>query len=574
MKRQRNRYLMKLLLCLVLSVVFLKADIRVMAKDKDLGSGVARVAYISSDDQLVLRFVPFSQTGYKYTVSGNGKTLTGTLGKDAVSLNVSIKSIFAAKGKYTLKLTAQDSEDFITEHYYTGAGIQSASVSSSNKDISSNWKLNTSKIKNDYSGFFWAICNKSGSLQKKLSKFANSGKATSIKGTGTFEAGEYTSYIVGFKSVNNINYYGYGIPKKLVYVPKPPKVVGLSGAVGSGKVNLSWAASKGASGYYVYYQKPGESQYKKVKTVNGTSCVVNNLTSGKKYTFKVSAYTAVGSKKSVGAKSAPKAFNIPVVPGKVTGAFFTINNSRLELFARWNPTKGATAYEVYAKQSGESSYKLLGQTQGTVYKLSDMDQNKSLSVIIYARNSAYRSDKHSAAITCVPSTFIKKNKTRLLAKMVRTINYAAKSKGYTTKHYSQMVKEAYVNYNGFTSKTKYFIWASLYTQQATIFKGSKGKWKMIRTFTIGSGSSKSITPRGTFKIFQKDKVWNRSWGKTMYCSHFYKKNSFHTRPLYKNGKVKDATMGKPWTHGCIRCYNEDAIYIYKKIPMGTGVRVW
>jgi hypothetical protein len=201
------------------------------------------------------------------------------------------------------------------------------------------------------------------------------------------------------------------------------------------------------------------------------------------------------------------------------------------------------------------------------------DPKKTYDVIVYAKNGS-RVSKPSPKVTVCPEKYLKEHRNELLAKKVRTIRYLKNKKcEYVTANYSDETKEAYVNYKGYDSKTDYLIWASLYTQQTTIYKGSKGHWKMIRTFDIASGSWDARTPRGLHKLFKHEKAWPHKGWKTMCVTHFYKKASFHMRPKYNNGKVKDPRIGKPISAACIRCYDADAKFIYN-LPLGTTVRVY
>ena len=190
---------------------------------------------------------------------------------------------------------------------------------------------------------------------------------------------------------------------------------------------------------------------------------------------------------------------------------------------------------------------------------------------MYLHNKVYLSSKTSKVITVTPRQYRDKNYNKLLASQVRSIGYVGNKCIYTTKKYSTEVKTAFVNYKGYSSKTKYLIWISHYTQQVSIFEGSKGKWKMIRTFICATGTAKNHSPRGVFKITYKEKGWFYTSTKELYVTHYKGRNSFHTRPLWNNGSVQNPTIGKPASHGCVRCYNQDAKYIYDKMPIGTTV---
>ena len=133
---------------------------------------------------------------------------------------------------------------------------------------------------------------------------------------------------------------------------------------------------------------------------------------------------------------------------------------------------------------------------------------------------------------------------------------------YTTKDYTTEVKENFVNKKGYSSKTKYLLFISHYTQRVYLFKGSKGKWDLQKTYRCATGKASTKTPRGVFKITKKAK---RTPAGSKYVSYFKSWNAFHARPF------GSTTMGKPASNGCIRLYDKDAIYIYKKIPKRTTV---
>jgi hypothetical protein len=225
------------------------------------------------------------------------------------------------------------------------------------------------------------------------------------------------------------------------------------------------------------------------------------------------------------------------------------------------------------RESGKGAYADMGESKQTYMSFRHYDPKKTYDVIVYAKNGS-RTSKPSPKMTFCPEKYLKEHRNELLASKVRSIRYLKNHKcEYVKANYSDETKEAYVNYKGYSSKTDYMIWASLYTQQVTIYKGSKGHWKMIRTFDCASGSWDARTPRGLHKLFKHEKAWKHKGWKTMCVTHFYKKASFHMRPKYNNGKVKDKRMRQPISAACIRCYDADAKFIWN-LPLGTTVRVY
>ncbi len=154
------------------------------------------------------------------------------------------------------------------------------------------------------------------------------------------------------------------------------------------------------------------------------------------------------------------------------------------------------------------------------------------------------------------------------------------------KDYTRSVKEHYVNTKGYTSKTKYLVWLCTYTQRVYTFKGSKGKWVLVRTDRATTGRFSHPTPgiSQANRSSKRGQIYKRK-GKVMMVTeqgrqYYFKKASyfapgisFHTGTWWaNNGKRRGSVASKPGTFGCIRMYDKGAAYIYK-LPMHTGVVV-
>ena len=118
------------------------------------------------------------------------------------------------------------------------------------------------------------------------------------------------------------------------------------------------------------------------------------------------------------------------------------------------------------------------------------------------------------------------------------------------------------------------IWVSLYTQRINIFKGSKGKWKLVRSGPIASGRNDCPTPVEDKTILYKTPQWNYP---EYYCHHvsvFDEARGFHSRPTAYNGSVYYAAIGYPASNGCVRLMDEDCIFIYNNCAVGTAVHIY
>lgn len=541
-------------------------------------TSVSKIAYVDASGRLVLKFADFSDAGYTYTVTNEktgAKTDTAQLASKKGVLTVSLgQQLYSAKTGYKLILTSKDNTKKLTVHYYTGKALGSYSIKQkSNDSVKASWTV-SDKIYTRYSLELY-LGENSTVAQKRIS-VGKTAASASIASSSLKNARYYT-YLIGQTTLNNNKtvYYGQGMLKTFDYVKKPAKVKGVKAVPNANAAKLSWNAVSNASYYTVYKSTKSSSGYKAAKSkCTSTSLKIKGLTGGKKYYFKVVAVSQAGGKTVIGTQSNAVLAKIPVVAGQVRNVQLTFD-SKKNLALTWSRTAKATSYHILYKKAADSKYKILIKTKKSNYSLAklkaDTKYNIKVQAVTRIGNKVYLSSKTSKVITVTPRQYRDKNYNKLLASQVRSIGYVGNKCIYTTKKYSTEVKTAFVNYKGYSSKTKYLIWISHYTQQVSIFEGSKGKWKMIRTFICATGTAKNHSPRGVFKITYKEKGWFYTSTKELYVTHYKGRNSFHTRPLWNNGSVQNPTIGKPASHGCVRCYNQDAKYIYDKMPIGTTV---
>ena len=540
-------------------------------------TSVSKIAYVDASGRLVLKFADFSDAGYTYTVTNEktgDKTDTAQLASKKGVLTVSLGQLYSAKTGYKLILTSKDNTKKLTVHYYTGKALGSYSIKQkSNDSVKASWTV-SDKIYTGYSLELY-LGENSTVAQKRIS-VGKTAASASIASSSLKNARYYT-YLIGQTTLNNNKtvYYGQGMLKTFDYVKKPAKVKGVKAVPNANAAKLSWNAVSNASYYTVYKSTKSSSGYKVAKSkCTSTSLKIKGLTGGKKYYFKVVAVSQAGGKTVIGTQSNAVLAKIPVVAGQVRNVQLSFD-SKKNLALTWSRTAKATSYHILYKKAADSKYKILIKTKKSNYSLAklkaDTKYNIKVQAVTRIGNKVYLSSKTSKAITVTPRQYRDKNYNKLLASQVRSIGYVGNKCIYTTKKYSTEVKTAFVNYKGYSSKTKYLIWISHYTQQVSIFQGSKGKWKMIRTFICATGTAKNHSPRGVFKITYKEKGWFYTSTKELYVTHYKGRNSFHTRPLWNNGSVQNPTIGKPASHGCVRCYNQDAKYIYDKMPIGTTV---
>lgn len=146
---------------------------------------------------------------------------------------------------------------------------------------------------------------------------------------------------------------------------------------------------------------------------------------------------------------------------------------------------------------------------------------------------------------------------------------------YTTKDYTQEVKEAWVNKQGYSSDTDYLIWCNLYTQRVNIFKGSKGNWKLVFCSQCASGKNSTPTPLEVTKILYKSNKWDFGSYYVHHVSVFDSSRGFHSMLYnYSSYTLYDGTMGKPASHGCVRMPDKGVQYIWDNCPVNTTVVIY
>ncbi len=139
--------------------------------------------------------------------------------------------------------------------------------------------------------------------------------------------------------------------------------------------------------------------------------------------------------------------------------------------------------------------------------------------------------------------------------------------------FSTAAKENYINQAGYSSDTQYLLWISRYTQRVNVFQGSKGKWKLIKTFLVSTGGNETPTPAGSYRTYYHENQWTWSSYYVNTITGFYNGHAFHTILKSPNGGYYDSRVGIPLSHGCIRMQEADCNYIYN-LPLYTRVVVY
>ena len=142
--------------------------------------------------------------------------------------------------------------------------------------------------------------------------------------------------------------------------------------------------------------------------------------------------------------------------------------------------------------------------------------------------------------------------------------------------YSKEEAESFVNTLGVKSNTKNLIWVNQYTQRLYVFKGKKGKWKLIKQcykdeddgypgWPVASGKPTSPTSTGLTNIKQRDLGGGGKvpyWNVTSWFS------------IHGNSPGPWGPLGWPKSGACCRNTTPHAKWIYQNTKMHTAVYVY
>lgn len=377
-------------------------------------------------------------------------------------------------------------------------------------------------------------------------------------------------------------------------------------------VKLTWSKATNATGYRINIVDPATGTAKKATSTKNTTCTIKNLEIDETYTFQVLAYRKVGGKYYYSKSGSPmKSVKTKMsTPGAVKNFRFICNGNK-SIFLAWNKASNADRYIIYQKNDETGEYEKIATTKDTTYQVKKLTAGEKYSFKVQAYHAVQglkTYGKMSSAVSAKAKTVnvsavhgryweatvktkttatnketgkkvtlkkgtkvtaTKKGSGTLTAVLSNGTKVSVKGNKLTygnlaisSKKYSTAQKEAFVNGRGYSSPTNYLIWVNQYTCTYTIFKGSKGAWKVARTSKCVVGKLGN-TPVGVYKICRKTTwegqpllyfTWN---GKTQ------KGNAFH-RLL--NGRTTGALSG-----GCVRLPKAELEYMKKYCDIGTTV---
>ena len=151
---------------------------------------------------------------------------------------------------------------------------------------------------------------------------------------------------------------------------------------------------------------------------------------------------------------------------------------------------------------------------------------------------------------------------------------------YTTSYavnndYSTLEKEIWINAKGYSSKSQYLIWVNRAYPHANVFQGSKGNWKLIKSFLVGIGAPSTPTPTGLTTVSYKSAGgWTTSTYTVRPVVGFYPGTAMRSTPACAiRARIPNMTSAPVIRSrtAAVRMYKNDVKWIYNNIPVGTTV---
>jgi uncharacterized protein YjdB len=278
--------------------------------------------------------------------------------------------------------------------------------------------------------------------------------------------------------------------------------------------------------------------------------------------------------------------------GKENNNNFTVNNFTVEYTpASTSKMTGSVSYNAYVQGTGwltnaVGSGKAAGTTDGSkrieAIKISlsgEVAKYYNVWYRVYVQDLGWKGwAKNGQA---AGSTKIDK---KIEAIQVKLLSKDQSDPGPNSNYYTEtlattdMEKRA----QSYTSSSGYLIMLDRTLHKVGIFTGSKGNWKLVKSFACSIGKSSTQTPRGVYHTTgAKGRYFNTgSVGRCWYYTQIKGNYLFHSVIYRRDGNspetstIIDGTLGASVSHGCVRLDVKNAKWIYDNIPKGTTIVIY
>ncbi|MGN0383584.1 MAG: Ig-like domain-containing protein [Eubacterium sp.] len=323
--------------------------------------------------------------------------LQGTGNKSGVT--ISSVNMRSGPGTSYTKVVTIPSDTIVT----VIKGVQSDIIYSSSWLNNPYWYyINATVNGTEYTGY---VCAEYVDLNKEVAIFKGKTKTLKTTISSTSEAvyyesdnpaiatvdsnGKVTAVSVGKTTIRAYTAAGSFSACAVVVKPEQTKIAS-AGPYGYNRIKLTWNAISGVDGYAIYRSTAQNGTYKRIATVSGSSTtkyIDKDRTTGTTYYYRIRAYQKYNGVTLYGKYSTKVSAASRPYRGRITSI---TNNSKGKVTLTWKRVNGATAYVVYRKKKGASSYKRIAVIKGnSTFTYADTN-NLVAGTTYYYKIRAYR----------------------------------------------------------------------------------------------------------------------------------------------------------------------------------------
>ena len=124
-----------------------------------------------------------------------------------------------------------------------------------------------------------------------------------------------------------------------------------------------------------------------------------------------------------------------------------------------------------------------------------------------------------------------------------------------------------------SSRTNWLIYVDKSDYKVRVYKGSKGKWILQKTYPCAIGAPGTPTITGQFEYQWKEYAWHYGTYYVGPIMRFYRGYALHSTLRYYGGGEYDGRVGVKISHGCVRLHPADIQWMWDTIPLYTKIYI-
>ena len=249
-------------------------------------------------------------------------------------------------------------------------------------------------------------------------------------------------------------------------------------------------------------------------------------------------------------------------------------------------TDSGTKYYYYFKNNGKAytgGFLKFVHTNGKTYNFYFQSDGKALTSTDKIINKRYTADVDGNFTKITDDnyygySFASNGKGSLIsgwAKINDTWNWFDQSTG-VRKFKSDWMHTAWNYIKDRSSGTSYYVVVDTENCRTFTFKGSAGNWVPYLLWKCSPGKPSTPTVKGTYSITGRGYSFSGETDYTCYYyTQFYGNYLFHSVLYYKGTMtIRNGTLGKQLSHGCVRLSIENAKWFYDNLGNGSKVYIY